>query len=293
MRRDDARLSSRRIRSNLDDARDGRREAQPPPAAQRARRRVTRDAPSNARPRVRPVAGRRQIRNAPEPNRPPCRHAGWRGGRRAIDRAVGPVGLHDRRAPEVHDGLVVVVGERSLQRGASRRNVTIEPWQMNGNGFWQPVPDTDETIATAPAMGPRRGKTGGIERCRLGRTRFPAGPRRREYSIDTGPALPRLPRMANPGCTPARSRGCRSIAWRGWPPSMRRASASRPIRRGGTGCLRPESWNGSRFARRSCCRSGRCGHAIARGWRPTQPRPQRRDRREAPRIRCSGPRSRP
>lgn len=290
MRRDDARLSSRRFRANFDDARDGRREARPPPAGQRARRRVTRDAPANACPSVRPVAGRRQIRNAPGPNRPPCRHAGWRGSRRAVDRAVGPVGLHDRRARAKSPRRVGGGCRRAFAaRGASRRNVTIELWQVDGNGFRQPVPDTDETIATAPAMGPRRGKTGGIERCRLGQTRFPAGPRRRAYSIGTGSTLPRMPRKANPGCTPAQSRGCRSIAWRGWPPNMRRASASRPIQHGGTGCLRPESWNGSRFARRSCCRRGRCSHAIARSWRLTQPRPQRRDRRGAPGTRCPGP----
>lgn len=57
------------------------------------------------------------------------------------------------RSPEVHDGLVVAQAGFRCEAGAARRNVTIELWQMDANGFWQPVPETDETFATSPAMG--------------------------------------------------------------------------------------------------------------------------------------------
>lgn len=57
------------------------------------------------------------------------------------------------RSPEVHDGLVVAQAGIRCEAGAARRNVTIELWQLDGNGFWQPVPETDETFATSPAMG--------------------------------------------------------------------------------------------------------------------------------------------
>ncbi len=75
-----------------------------------------------------------------------------------IEPSTEPLGLSGctitPRSPEVHDGLVVAQAGVRCETGAGRRNVTVELWQLDGAGFWQPVPETDVTFATAPATAP-------------------------------------------------------------------------------------------------------------------------------------------
>lgn len=57
------------------------------------------------------------------------------------------------RAPEERDGLIRALAGFSCGRDGKRRDVTIELWQRDDSGFWQPVYATDETYATTPGLG--------------------------------------------------------------------------------------------------------------------------------------------
>jgi hypothetical protein len=57
------------------------------------------------------------------------------------------------RPPDELAGLVRAMAGFRCAANGGRRNVTIELWQRDGNGFWRPVPETDETFATSPGMG--------------------------------------------------------------------------------------------------------------------------------------------
>jgi hypothetical protein len=55
--------------------------------------------------------------------------------------------------PDERDGLVRAMARFQCEAGSGRRDVTIELWQLDDSGFWQPVYATAETFATTPGMG--------------------------------------------------------------------------------------------------------------------------------------------